>query len=254
MISFHSQRMIAGAMNKCIFCLRQDRKFSGEEHIIPEGMGNKELILPKGVVCDVCNHGVLSRIDEELLNFEPIKYIRLINNVKTKSGASIDANFGAMSFKRMSDDNIYVTVPGPVQSKKHFEKTDEGFRLHMTGRKLTPKYAMKLARSLYKIGYELVYLDHGPEFIFSSRFDKVRQLILNENEQFHGYLAIPKNMSTESNSSQVRIRYREVNIKNSRPFFMFEFYYQHLAIFYDFERRIIEDQDTLKSTFNILRF
>jgi len=34
------------------------------EHIVSEALGNVTLILPPGVVCDRCNHGTLSRLDE----------------------------------------------------------------------------------------------------------------------------------------------------------------------------------------------
>lgn len=50
-------------MSRCLYCLREDRAFTSVEHVIPEGMGNKEIVLPVGVVCDKCNNGELSKLD-----------------------------------------------------------------------------------------------------------------------------------------------------------------------------------------------
>ncbi len=52
--------------NRCIFCLTTTGKFISEEHVIPESLGNPEWLLPSGYVCDACNNGILSRLDNEL--------------------------------------------------------------------------------------------------------------------------------------------------------------------------------------------
>jgi hypothetical protein len=49
--------------NICIFCRTKEEKFTFPEHVYPESLGNTEIILPAGLVCDACNNGVLSRLD-----------------------------------------------------------------------------------------------------------------------------------------------------------------------------------------------
>ena len=41
-----------GVVSDCLFCRRGDGGWTSREHVIPESMGNTELILPPGVVCD----------------------------------------------------------------------------------------------------------------------------------------------------------------------------------------------------------
>ena len=40
----------------CIFCHKDSSTAKSVEHIIPESLGNKHHYLPKGYVCDECNH------------------------------------------------------------------------------------------------------------------------------------------------------------------------------------------------------
>src|SRR2546428_8977413 len=56
--------------NLCIYCLKSDGSFLSEEHIVAESLGNYDTVLPKGYVCDECNNGVLSLLDEALIKFE----------------------------------------------------------------------------------------------------------------------------------------------------------------------------------------
>ena len=48
----------------CLFCRQRDGGFSSEEHIFPESLIGDADRLPKGLVCDRCNHGPLSQLDE----------------------------------------------------------------------------------------------------------------------------------------------------------------------------------------------
>lgn len=53
---YSSQHMTAKQnFMKCIFCKDSSDNSTSVEHIIPESLGNKD-ILPKGIVCDSCNN------------------------------------------------------------------------------------------------------------------------------------------------------------------------------------------------------
>ena len=41
---------------RCLFCKQDSSSTKSVEHIIPESIGNKTLILPLGYVCDKCNN------------------------------------------------------------------------------------------------------------------------------------------------------------------------------------------------------
>lgn len=73
---------------RCIFCKNDSTNSKSVEHIIPESMGNKNNILPKGVVCDNCNTYFGSKIEKTVLEMPYFKSLRsrlLIENKKGKN-------------------------------------------------------------------------------------------------------------------------------------------------------------------------
>jgi hypothetical protein len=75
-----------GKRRGCLFCRERDVSFSSVEHVFPESLGNKELVLPVGVVCDSCNNQKLSVLDDALLHFGAIPMLRTIYGIESKSG------------------------------------------------------------------------------------------------------------------------------------------------------------------------
>lgn len=51
----------------CIFCKKESDNDKSIEHIIPESLGNKDHILPKGIVCDKCNNFFARKVEKPLL-------------------------------------------------------------------------------------------------------------------------------------------------------------------------------------------
>lgn len=47
-----------------------------EEHVIPKSLGNDDLILPKGIICDKCNNYFSTNIEKQFLSLEPISLLR----------------------------------------------------------------------------------------------------------------------------------------------------------------------------------
>src|SRR5690242_12986143 len=77
-------RLVIPAVRECLFCKRKDGSFTSQEHVLPEALMNDRLILPPGIVCDRCNNGPLSRVDQEFLNFAPIALMRTVYGIPTK--------------------------------------------------------------------------------------------------------------------------------------------------------------------------
>lgn len=71
---------------QCIFCHKDSLNSKSIEHIIPESLGNKEHILPKGYVCDECNHYFAIKIENELLSQPYFVSMRFRNEILTKKG------------------------------------------------------------------------------------------------------------------------------------------------------------------------
>lgn len=235
-------------MKTCIFCKSSQNSFTSVEHIFPESLGNKEKILPKGVVCDRCNNETLSSLDEELLEFEPIKFLRTMNGVESKRGRVPITNLSNLRIENPTKDHVMIHA----SSKKSItDQTPNGFKLHFKGNKEMDVTRLKrISRSLYKIGLELICLDHGIEFALSERFDEARDIILGKKD-FSGYLLI----GTTKNSGVAGMRYRPVKDETGFEFMVFEFQYLFVYIIFDMERRqSIPDNGTKLAGFDVLKF
>lgn len=73
----------------CLFCKCVSDNSKSVEHIIPESLGNKEHVLPKGHVCDGCNNYFARKVEGKLLAQPYFKSLRHRNGIQTKKGKSI---------------------------------------------------------------------------------------------------------------------------------------------------------------------
>jgi HNH endonuclease len=177
----------------CLYCGESDRPFTSEEHVIPESLGNKghggqpPVVLPAGVVCDGCNHGRLSRLDETLVKHAPIALMRTLKGVTSKSGKLPEAKLGNATL-RMVERGRVRRVLFDTPSRKAFVDDGQGridLRL-IDNRPMSPQYCRTLTRALYKMTLGFIYIDM-PEVAVSELFDPVRRMILGL-EEFHGHL------------------------------------------------------------------
>src|SRR5688572_29918009 len=74
---------------RCIFCKQSSDQSKTIEHIIPESLGNKEHVLPRGVVCDSCNWYFGTKVEKELLDQPFFKHARHRQFILTKHGKSV---------------------------------------------------------------------------------------------------------------------------------------------------------------------
>jgi hypothetical protein len=70
----------------CLFCKCDSDKSISVEHILPESLGNKEHILPKGVVCDDCNNYFATKIEKVLLDQPYFRSVRHRCGIESKKG------------------------------------------------------------------------------------------------------------------------------------------------------------------------
>jgi hypothetical protein len=173
---------------------------------------------------------VLSQLDAELLDFEGIKFMRTVNGIENKSGKVPVANFPNLKIENPNKDHVHMHL----QTMKNVRnQSDAGFELNFRGtRKMDAKRLKLLARALYKIGYELVCLDHGRDFVLSSRFDEARDILLGKKD-FSGYLLIGSNEKSEN----PRVSYYPLKDKEGREFMAFDFVYLFVRFIFDMERR-----------------
>jgi hypothetical protein len=112
-------------MSVCLYCKRSDRHFGSVEHVIPESLGNQGLsgkpaiVLPRGVVCDTCNHGKLSNLDDALINFTPISLLRTLYGVRSKTGKLPSSKLGNASLQMFAQG----TLPSSQTARRHSRTT-----------------------------------------------------------------------------------------------------------------------------------
>ncbi|VAW37648.1 hypothetical protein MNBD_CHLOROFLEXI01-2625, partial [hydrothermal vent metagenome] len=178
--------------SSCIYCLSKTGDFKSEEHIFPEGLGNEKLILPRGYVCDTCNHKKLSGLDEALLNFGPIAFLRVQFVPITKSGKLPVANFQNIFMKRTSPRQIHIEPKDRTGNPIIQEDLGDGwfsYQSNIRGKTFDPKL---IARALFKIALGMVAFGDGNQKACEKRYDPARAFILHKQNFSNNFLMLTK--------------------------------------------------------------
>lgn len=149
---------------RCLFC-ESGKSFTTKEHIIPESLGNDDLILEKEV-CDKCQN-YLSQIENYVLNKTPIGFWRTLLTIKTKKGKLPFVDFtknnqdnGVLpdfnphhdNFQLNAHDDFTTELKVPNSFDHYLEKGHLGRIKYV----ITPKVIHEIGRFLGKIGIELI--------------------------------------------------------------------------------------------------
>ena len=195
----------------CLFCRGSDGGFSTREHIFPESIGNTEMILPAGVVCDQCNNGSLSELDQAICDFLPVTIRRTMLGIRSKAGKIPVARFSEGTIERVptlgdAEPTLAFRSAGTRGLLRESESLPDG-RVALTwrstgGRRMTSRYASKLSRAVLKSALECAWLDHGP-MMLEPRFDHIREAVLGRPRD--GFFAILAN--ADPNGGQVSLTY-----------------------------------------------
>jgi len=178
----------------CIYCLDSRKIFSSEEHIYPESLGNDELVLQKGFVCDECNNGVLATLDNYILNFEPIAFLQVQYVPFKKDGSFPKANFQNMIIEKTHPRHISITAKDKTGMPQNMKTNDDGtisWNTQFRGNKFDPK---RLARSIYKIALGTLAFNNGHNFVCNSKYNLARNFIL-KGEGFNNNLLMLHNVT-----------------------------------------------------------
>jgi hypothetical protein len=187
-----------GRRRGCLFCRRRDREFSSVEHVFPETLGNKDKVLPVGVVCDRCNHEVLSCLDAALCDFAPVAMLRTIYGIESKSGKRPSFKFDNGSLHSDKPRNLKLSLDSKRWYREGLPAPPGRKAWSFTGKRhdATPKRLSLVHRALTKIALECAFLDLGEERILSSEFDHERSVVLDGGH--HGYLILAKEGKPDS--------------------------------------------------------
>jgi hypothetical protein len=186
------RRVAEGERRGCLFCRKSDGGFTTAEHSLSHSIGNTEVVLENGIVCDRCNNGVLSQLDQALAEFWPLQMRRTWLGVPSKSGKVPVTRFSTGTLTNKGDNNIFMELHS-AKDKGSLRTTEMGGgvvkgEMQLTGgRRMTPRYSSELSRSLLKAAFECAWLDHGDE-VLKPEFDHVRDAVLGVPRD--GYLAV----------------------------------------------------------------
>lgn len=172
-------------MNNCLFC-SSNGPFTRPEHIIPEALGNDDLIL-YNEVCDKCNQFFGSKIEGFVLGKTPIAFWRTFLGIRKKRGALPHVDLsqpkkqkGALPAVHELHDNFIgftchddYSVSVDIDDDEIIRGIRDGTRSQFTF-VFTPLVLSMMGRFLCKIGVELVCLDN-PGRARSSAFDGARR-------------------------------------------------------------------------------
>jgi hypothetical protein len=191
---------VDGRRRGCLFCRRSDGSFTSVEHIFPESLGNKELVLPVGVVCDRCNNQALSPLDRALCDFPPVAMMRTLHGVESKAGKRPIFKFDNGSLGSNRPGHIQLDLASRKWHKDGLPAPPGHTSWSFTAQRsdMTEERFAMVHRALTKIAVECAWLDLGEERLLSPEFDRERRIVLDGGH--HGYLIIPKQGAPEDAS------------------------------------------------------
>lgn len=136
----------------CIFCKSEDT-LPSLEHIVPESMGNKNYVLPKGHICKSCNN-LFSKFEKEVLSSTIIGFERARFATSTKKGKSSFSKVGSVKMEGTEKENI-ITISGVNKEDiRTVDTNTKTFQIFVPG---FQGNEMPTAKFLLKVGYQSMY-------------------------------------------------------------------------------------------------
>lgn len=200
-----SLRARAGETRGCLFCRRGDGGFDAVEHVFPQSMGNTDIVLPNGVVCDRCNNGTLSKLDQAICEFPGVKMRRTIIGIPSRAGKVPVMKFSEGTITNVGPASLrfFDTQAGAAmlrEVERHGDLVKLDFKAS-GGRRMTQRYTSELSRALLKSAFECAWFDYG-ETILGRRFDHIRAAVLGQPRD--GFLAVGRRVDPDHVSGLLR--------------------------------------------------
>ncbi len=172
----------------CIFCRRHDGGFRSEEHVFPRGLGNDDLTLPPGVVCDRCNNGPLADVEQAFLQLPHVSLMRVTLGVESRDGKRPQSRWvdGTVSSPRPGD--LVFTM----HNERAFREVEPG-RLELSvssGGPVSVTRYRKALRAIYKMALECICVDSG-DHVLDPKFDAVRRMVVGALLA-KGFILVPR--------------------------------------------------------------
>ena len=171
----------------CLFC-GADGPFNTREHVIPESLGNDDLIV-EHLLCDVCQNYIGKEIESFVLSKTSFAFWKVWYGVKSKKGWLPSVDFSlpqknkgrlpAMSqlhdqhigFTAHQDGTISADIEDDAVVQKIVDNEKHCFRFD-----LSPKHIAMIGRFVGKIGMELTAIADKEKAI-AEEYDSIREYV-----------------------------------------------------------------------------
>jgi hypothetical protein len=167
-------------------------------------MGNTDIVLPNGVVCDRCNNGPLSKLDQAICEFPGVKMRRTILGIPSKAGKVPVAKFSEGTITHVGPSSLqFLESQTRNPMLREVERRGDLVKLDFKmsgGRRMTPRYTSELSRALLKSAFECAWFDFG-EAILEPRFDHVRAAVLGQPRD--GFFAVGQQCDPNHNAGSL---------------------------------------------------
>ena len=145
---------------RCIFCKSNSDLSVSIEHIVPESLGNKDHVLPRGWVCDSCNNYLATKVEKPFLDSLYGRNSRATMAVPNKRGRIPPVEgLHPMSRTRLEivpSEDGYCVYPAPGEDASRWEESilnNKGGHFYIPTPDL-PEPDNTTARFIAKIAFE----------------------------------------------------------------------------------------------------
>lgn len=208
-----------------------------EEHIIPFSLGNDQIVLPKGVVCDGCNNYFAIKIENEFLANETIVKLRSFHTIPSRKGKIPDLEilFAGEKTKLEIDAKnncAYIGLQKETIDQLIMNKIDSFFSSGIDVEPLKNNYSV--SRFLVKVFLEscLYYSIQDRHTKLHYAFDaKMKELVKyvrigDKNERLYNYSVLlekdPLPLSNDDFIASVRLKINDKKILCGMVFKLYE--------------------------------
>ncbi|MCK4739783.1 MAG: hypothetical protein KAT46_07520 [Deltaproteobacteria bacterium] len=177
-----SEEVHSNKDNQCIYCLSSGGKFTSEEHVYPESLCNGKIILPKGNVCDECNNGILSDLDNHLSNHEMLAFLKVFYMpIQQKTGKFPSATYQNMKVEKTHPRKISINMQSDSAKSVTLKEDGNFVNLKFKGIGRRPFNAVFLGRALYKVALGVLAWQLGASVALNKKYDLARDFILGKS-------------------------------------------------------------------------
>jgi hypothetical protein len=150
-------------ISRCLFCKNPSDSSKSVEHIIPESFGSKNLVLPKGAVCDKCNNYFSRKVEGPVLSHQSMRNVRAWHQVPNKKGTfpSVKGKVGGsdLDIAMKLDKNRKIDIQ--PENEKDRAKLNEELKNAQDGKEFAYIFTIdidppqkEMSRFLAKMGLE----------------------------------------------------------------------------------------------------